>query len=58
MSRSVKKVLREEYNRLKRAVEKMMSPKKEDASQLVLQPVRNPSQNPTNKKYLRGTHLP
>ncbi len=51
MSRSVKKVLREEYNRLKNAIEKMIKPQKQEATpQLVLQPVRD-------KKYLRGTHL-
>jgi hypothetical protein len=51
MSSSVKKVLREEYNRLKRAMEKMIKPKKQEVPQLVLQPVRD-------KKYLRGTQLP
>lgn len=51
MSRSVKKVLREEYTRLKNAMEKMIRPKKQEPiPQLVLQPVRD-------KKYLRVTHL-
>lgn len=52
MSRSVKKVLKEEYNRLKKAMEKMIKPKKQETiPQYVLQPVRE-------KKYLRGTRLP
>ncbi len=41
MAKSVKKVIREEYNRLKRAMEKMMKPKKQGAMpSLILQPVR------------------
>jgi|CXWL01.1.fsa_nt_gi tRNA A22 N-methylase len=48
MGKSVKKVLREEYNRLKKTMEKIIRPKKEESiSELVLQPVHN-------KKYLRG----
>ena len=51
MSQSMKKVLREEYNRLKNAVEKMIKPKKKEVPQLVLQPVRDsPSyKTPVNK---------
>lgn len=52
MSQTLKKVLREEYTRLKNAMEKMIRPNKQEAMpQLVLQPVRD-------KKYLRMTHLP
>jgi len=48
MSKSVKKMLREEYSRLKRVMEKIIKPKGKDAlPQLVLQPVRE-------KKYLRN----
>jgi hypothetical protein len=47
----VKKVLREEYDRLKKAMEKMIKPKKQGSPQMVLQPVRNsPSyKTPANK---------
>ncbi len=42
MARSVKKVLQEQYDRLKRVMEKIIKPKKEEpVPQLVLQPVRN-----------------
>lgn len=44
MAKSVKKAIREEYNRLKKALEKIIKPQKEQT--LVLQPVRN-------KKHLR-----
>ena len=51
MANSTKKILQQEYNRLKKIFEKITSPqKKQSAPQLVLQPVRN-------KKYLRGTSL-
>lgn len=41
MRKSVKKLVREEYNRLKKVIEKIVDQKKEEAlSQLVLQPVR------------------
>jgi hypothetical protein len=49
MAKSVKKVLREEYTRLKKAMDKLLHPKKDEAlSQLVLQPVRN---RHADKKY-------
>ncbi|MBL7747817.1 MAG: hypothetical protein JNM19_10345 [Chitinophagaceae bacterium] len=42
MSKSVKKAMREEYNRLKKVLEKILQPKKEQSMpSLVLQPVRN-----------------
>jgi hypothetical protein len=42
MARSVKKVLQEQYDRLKKVMEKIIKPKKEEpVPQLVLQPVRN-----------------
>lgn len=42
MAKTVKKVLQEEYSRLKKVVEKLIKPKKELAApQLILQPVRN-----------------
>ncbi len=48
MAKSVKKMLQEEYSRLKKAMEKIIKPKKQEAlPQLVLQPVRE-------KKYLRS----
>ncbi len=48
MAKSVKKELNAAYSRLKKVIEKILTPKKEESmSQLVLQPVRN-------KKYLRG----
>ena len=51
MANSTKKILQQEYNRLKKIFEKITSPqKKQFAPQLVLQPV-------SNKKYLRGTSL-
>lgn len=41
MRKSVKKLVREEYNRLKKVIEKIVDQKKEEAlSQLVLQPLR------------------
>ena len=40
MGKSVKKALKEEYNRLKKAMEKIVSPKKQQAHQLIWQPVR------------------
>ena len=51
MGKSVKNMLKEEYNRLKKAMEKITSPGKKEA-QLILQPVSN--QRESNKKYLRG----
>ena len=42
MAKTVKNILREEYNRLKKAMEKIIKPKKQEAiPQLILQPVRN-----------------
>ena len=42
MAKSVKDVLKEEYSRLKEAIEKIISPKKQQPlPQLILQPVRN-----------------
>jgi len=42
MAKTVKKVLHEEYNRLKKVFDKLIKPKKEQAApQLVLQPIRN-----------------
>lgn len=42
MAKSFKKVLREEYSRLKKAMGKIIKPKNEEAlSQLVLQPVHH-----------------
>lgn len=42
MAKSLKKSLKEEYNRLKRVLEKIVNPKKEQAyPSLVLQPVKN-----------------
>ena len=43
MSDKIKKSLKEEYRRLKKAFDKIINPNKEQAMpQLVLQPVRNP----------------
>jgi hypothetical protein len=43
MSDKIKNTLKEEYSRLKKAFDKILKPKKEQAMpQLVLQPVRNP----------------
>lgn len=42
MAKSVKNILKEEYSRLKKAMEKIITPKKQRAQpQLVLQPIRN-----------------
>lgn len=42
MSGMTKKILREEYNRLKKVLEKITKPKgKEQHPQLILQPYRN-----------------
>jgi len=42
MAKSVKKELQSAYNRLKKVMEKILTPGKEETlSQLVLQPVRN-----------------
>ncbi|MBL7725976.1 MAG: hypothetical protein JNK27_17685 [Chitinophagaceae bacterium] len=41
MSEKLKKSLKEGYNRLKKAVEKIVRSKKEQTPQLVLQPIRN-----------------
>lgn len=52
MARSVKKALQQEYQRLKKAMEKITNPKKADAlSQWVLQPVRHRQDNNQPKKY-------
>lgn len=41
MAKTVKKALQEEYSRLKKAFDKLIKPKKEQAApQLVLQPIR------------------
>lgn len=46
MSDTAKKILKQEYERLKRAVEKITKPaKKQPQQQLILQPYRN------NKRY-------
>lgn len=51
MANSTNKILREGYDRLKKTLEKIMKPNKEQPQpQLVLQPIRD-------KKYLRGTDL-
>ncbi len=51
MAGSAKKIWQQEYNRLKKAFEKIVRPKKETAQpQFALQPIRT-------KKYLRGTDL-
>lgn len=42
MKKVAQKILREEYNRLKKAIEKMIHPKQGNAiPQLMLQPVRH-----------------
>ena len=51
MANSTNKILKEGYNRLKKTLEKIMTPNKEQPQpQLVLQPIRD-------KKYLRGGDL-
>jgi len=51
MADFTKKIWQQEYDRLKKAFEKMIRPKKEqDRPQFALQPIRT-------KKYLRGTDL-
>jgi len=51
MANITNKVMKEGYGRLKKILEKLIKPKKEQPQpQLVLQPIRN-------KKYLRGTGL-
>ncbi len=58
MANSTKKILQQEYNRLKKIFEKITSPEKKQSSpQLVLQPVRNQPDGGHGKKYLRGTSL-
>jgi hypothetical protein len=55
MAKSVKKELQSAYNRLKKIMEKILTPGKEERlSQLVLQPVRNLHSGRQIKKYLRG----
>jgi hypothetical protein len=55
MAHSTKKILREEYDRLKKAFEKIIRPKRQPVQpQLVLQPIRNQQEG---RKYLRGTDL-
>ena len=55
MANTTKKILREEFDRLKKAFEKMIRPNRHaDQQQLVLQPIRNHQES---KKYLRGTDL-
>jgi hypothetical protein len=42
MKKSAQKILREEYNRLKKVIEKIISPKQVPSTpQLLLQPVRH-----------------
>ncbi|MEO7923597.1 MAG: hypothetical protein ABIR30_07955 [Chitinophagaceae bacterium] len=55
MDNSTKKLWQEGYNRLKKAMEKIMKPKKQVQPQLVLQPVRNQPEQQAGRKYLRGT---
>ena len=51
MADTTNKVMKEGYGRLKKILEKIFKPKKEQPRpQLVLQPIRN-------RKYLRGTGL-
>jgi len=50
MPKTIKKVLQEEYNRLKKVFDKLLSPKKEQATPpFALQPIR--------KKNIEGYHL-
>jgi hypothetical protein len=57
MPATVKNILKEEYNRLKKVFERITnSNKKEQQPQLVLQPYRN-QPGDQGKKYLRGTDL-
>ncbi len=52
MAKSVKNVLKEEYSRLKKAMEKIINPKKQQRlPQLVLQPVRNLPDGRQAKKF-------
>jgi hypothetical protein len=53
MAKSVKNILKEEYSRLKKVMEKIMNPGKQQP-QLVLQPVKNLPHGRQAKKYLRG----
>ncbi len=49
MAKSVKKGIREEYNRLKKVLEKLLKPKKNQSfPSLVLQPVRDKKNFPSN----------
>ncbi|MBK8140844.1 MAG: hypothetical protein IPK57_07360 [Chitinophagaceae bacterium] len=41
MSEKINKSLKEGYNRLKKAVEKILNVKKQQTPQLILQPIRN-----------------
>lgn len=55
MSGTAKKILREEYNRLKGMLEKITKPKKkEQQPQLVLQPYRKLPNGSQLKKYFEG----
>jgi hypothetical protein len=63
MANNTNKILREGYDRLKKTLEKIINPKKEQPQpQLVLQPIRNrpahrtPCEQ-TGRKYLRGNSL-
>jgi hypothetical protein len=52
MAKSVKKELQSAYNRLKKAMEKILTPGKEETlSQLALQPVRNLPAGRQAKKF-------
>ena len=55
MPGTVKKILREEFNRLKKAFEKITRPKKkEQQPQWALQPYRNHPPAHQGKKYFEG----
>jgi len=55
MPGTAKKILREEYNRLKKAFDKIIHPKKkEQQPQWALQPYRNLPNREPGKKYFEG----
>ncbi len=52
MAKSIKKTLKEEYDKLKKSWDNLINSKnQEKTAQLILQPIKT-------KKYLRGTDLP
>lgn len=58
MSKKARKILKEEYKRLKKAFEKIMKPGREQAlPPVLLQPVRNLPPG-GHEKYLRGAGRP